>query len=587
MILENLYIPKFLYHGIKSKKGSVGRMRIFGADIETVKGEPKLLTITHELKYESVSAYSVSKNTIMMKFLKHLYDNALKQQVNLCFFHNLNHDLVALFYKDYTVLRNSTFTIQYGDEIKIEVFAGNTWFANVTFNDSTKIYILDSYRYVFTSLAKIGEQLKFKYQKKGKPKFLGEKITEEIIEYAKYDTLSELELAHWIMQQHRDYNVTHSVSLANLASEIFKHKFIPSKKIIKLPPVIARSYAIRSYHGGRNGIYLDDKTPCMVKGVTELDIISSYPNAMANMPNFLEGEYKNVNKFDKKHCGVYRVCADIYPVKYPVVFDDNFKCFNEISKDRIVYLTNYDIKQALANKELKIKKIRGVIFIPTEPKETNPLRNYALHFFEKKNSTSKTDSRYLIYKLLLNALYGKFFQRTEIVNYSFVEGKYVRDSWFKAGGLFNPFIATMITSYARVELNKLEWKYKSLHSSTDSIKTKEKVNEKSLPKGLGGLTKEIEGACLFFRNKLYIHFNNKSANVSDIIKKIKKRKEKKEDIKYALHGFQGNLKDLIRMYETGERSYTAKRMIKVREAINSKQGKKALQFVEERRNLKI
>jgi len=594
MIIDKLYIPEYLYHGIKSKKGHVGRMKIFGADIETVKGEPKLLTITHELKKEKVSIYSVTKKTIMMKFLKHLYDNALKGQVNLCFFHNLNHDLVALFYADYTVLRNSTFVINYGDEITLEVFAGNTWFANVTFNDHTKVYILDSFRYVFTSLAKIAEQLKFKYQKKGKPKFLGEKITPEIIEYARYDTLAELELANWIMAQHREYNVTHSVSLANLASEIFKHRFIPKGKVIHIPPSTARNYAIRSYHGGRNGLYVDN-CPKLIKDVTEIDIISSYPDAMVHMPNFLEGAYKNVNKFDKKYCGVYRVTCDIKPVRYPIVFDDGFKPFNTPVNNHTVYLTNYDIKQAIKNKEIKIKKIRGVVFVPSEPEETNPLKNYALHFFEKKNNTPKTDSRYLIYKLLLNALYGKFFQRTEVVNYSLVDGKYVRDSWHKAGGLFNPFIATMITSYARVHLNQLENEYQSIHSSTDSIKTTRKINEKTLPKGLGGLTKEVTGDCLLFRNKLYIHFNNDTFSTATITRKIAsmdnskflKQNSKDKMVKYAMHGFQGTLKDLVRMQRTGERKYTAKRMIKVREAINSKKGKKALQFIEEERNLKL
>jgi hypothetical protein len=587
MIIDKLFIPKYCYYGIKSKKGSCARMKIFGADIETVKGEPKLLTITHELKKEAVTVYHVSKNNIMMKFLKHLYDNALKGQVNLCFFHNLNHDLVALFYKDYTVLRNSTFVIQYGDEIKLEVFAGNTWFANVTFNDKTKVYILDSFRYVFTSLAKISEQLNFKFQKKGKPKFLGEKITPEIIEYAKYDTLAELELAQWIMANHREYNVNHSVSLANLASEIFKHKFIPKGKIISLPSSVARNYAIRAYHGGRNGLYID-KLPRIIKNVTELDIISSYPNAMVNMPNFLEGKYKNTDKFDKKYIGVYRLIADIASVKYPICFNDDFKPFENGAIEQIIYLTSFDIKQALKTKEIKkIHTIKGVIFIPSEPKETNPLRNYALHFFEKKNTTPKTDSRYFIFKLLLNALYGKFFQRTEIVNYSLVDGKYVRESWYKAGGLFNPFIASMITSYARVELNKLEWKYKSIHSSTDSIKTTQKINEKTLPKGLGGLTKEINGDCLIFRNKLYIHFNNSVHTTNSIIKRIRKGTAKKEDTKIAMHGFQGTIKDLIRMYETGNRKYQCVTMTKVREAIRSKGKKKALLFVEQERNLKV
>ena len=44
-------------------------MKIFGADIETVKGEPKLLTITSKLEYDAVKVIHTNKNKIKSTFL--------------------------------------------------------------------------------------------------------------------------------------------------------------------------------------------------------------------------------------------------------------------------------------------------------------------------------------------------------------------------------------------------------------------------------------------------------------------------------------------------------------------------------------
>ena len=601
MIIQRIVIPNTLKYGIKSKKGGISRVKIYGADIETINGEPRLLTLTSELLYNKVQCIRVNKKTIIQKFLFSLYNTISRGHINIVFFHNLNHDLVALFYQDYTIFRSTNFKINFGKNITAEIFSGNTWFMQVHYHDiNTIVYVLDSYRYVFTSLAVISKQLNFKFQKKELSKQgqkdLGKKLTPEIIDYAIYDTLAEYELAQWIMNIHQLYNVKHSVSLAHLASEIFRTTFIPQGKKILQTTGIATNYAIRSYHGGRNGLYIND-CPKLIKGITELDIISSYPNAMQNLPNFLEGKYEHVDTYEKNYAGVYRVECAYNRVKYPICFDENFKSIDESESEneRVLYLTGYDIYQATQNKELKIKSIYGVIFIPSENQRNNPLRNYALDFFEKKQNTSKSDSRYLIYKLLLNALYGKFFQRTEDVTYQLIDNQYIRKSWVKAGGLFQPFIASMITSYARVELNKLEYKYKSIHSSTDSIKFKGKINEKLLPSGLGGLTKEIFGDCLIFRNKLYIHYNNDvedTEKINKLIRKMDNKKflelnKKKHFVKYALHGYQGNIKQLLEMYETGKYEYEAKRMIKVREAIKGKKGYKALQFIDEKRKLNL
>jgi hypothetical protein len=211
----------------------------------------------------------------------------------------------------------------------------------------------------------------------------------------------------------------------------------------------------------------------------------------------------------------------------------------------------------------------------------NPIAEYVDEFYAKKQGCHKGDPKYLTYKLLLNASYGKFIQNVEVEENGKVNGEFVREGdgrltkvpkTYKAGGMFSPVIATLITGFVRAYLHRMEHNYKAIHSSTDSIKTLAAVKREDLPQGLGGLDVEVKGDCILLRNKLYLHYDG--AMTPGIPPK-----------KYALHGFWGKVDDLLALVAAREIRYTISHLYRMKEA--AKQGKVPLKSYRQEREVNI
>jgi len=424
------------------------------------------------------------------------------------------------------------------------------------------------------SLEKIGKMLLPNLPKLKKPEGLGvlPLRSREFEEYAKRDAVIEEAFGKWIVGIHHKYDVRISVSLPQMASYIFRHKFLRNNDHIALPPKEIVRAALRSYHGGKNGMYVK---PGVYENCSEIDLNSAYPYAMKCLPSFLKGEYKRVEKYVPGAVGIYRLSGEVN-CPYNIFFDDDFKPVNGFFKD--IWVTSYELEQALKYKEVDICECSGYIWEPAHNR--NPLGEYVDHFYELKNSTPKTDPMYNFYKLAMNSLYGKFIQAIEVKELSeqdrkgFLPGADItvkkdasgkiifekrETKTFKAGGLFHPFIATLITGKVRAMIHELEHKFKALHTATDSIKTLLPMSGET--DVLGGYKLEVKGLCILLRNKLYLHFD-----------------EKDKLVKMAYHGFQGRAEELLKMISARTTKYTTKRMLKVREAHRLKQ--EALRMVE-------
>lgn len=182
----------------------------------------------------------------------------------------------------------------------------------------------------------------------------------------------------------------------------------------------------------------------------------------------------------------------------------------------------------------------------------------------------------------MNSLYGKTIQAVELVNEDTKDSDYETEidaegklhvkrvnKTFRAGGLFNPFIATLITGKVRAMIHTLEHKFKALHTATDSIKTLLPVTGCS--NELGGYKHEVTGTCLLFRNKLYLHFAKDYSHCSHDPKEVKIFHHGQHLCKFALHGFTGRAKDLMGLYHTREKKYKINHLFKIREALIQKQ----------------
>ena len=269
------------------------------------------------------------------------------------------------------------------------------------------------------------------------------------------------------------------------------------------------------------------------KKVYLYDINSAYPYAMTQIPSFLNCKYivkdgKNI-KVDNKLEGIYRINA-LSTCLFNSTFDHDFTPLKQLNN---IWITSYELKSLLNYGCIKKLKINAAILIVPQTKE-NPLSDYAKKYYSLKQTTPKNSALYPFYKItMLNSLYGKFIERRydESLDYSL------------RGPNYNPAIATLITGFTRAQLHNMEHIGEALHSATDSVFTYKKMETSE---ELGGVSLEGYGKLQMFRTKCYMFWSKEKPTGKEIIKD----KEGMYLFKYAYHGFHGDIKQLINLWNT-------------------------------------
>ena len=600
-MIKRIQIPSHLRHGVRHmKKGYPKKVNLIVADTETVLGDPYTIQLFdgHQL---TMSYHE--KEDITKTFIKYISKRVEKDAFNLVYFHGLDFDMPVMLHDQHHKFIRNRFMVEV-QGAKWDIFCGKFTFGYIYIpideNKSIPVNVYDTFRFTFSSLANACKDLDLAFQKMERPEYLGKRRPTEnerpyFEEYAKADVYSLWELAQWILARCREYDCPIPISLAHFASILLRHKFMETEDKIVFPPLSCAVDSILSYHGGKNGLYID--TPILLKEAYSYDIISAYPWAMSVLPSFLQGgKYVKTNTFVKDKVGIYNVDGDYKPCNYCLLYDHKFKTLETGPIENKAF-TSFEIIEALRYNHLKIRKISGHYWEPGQ--DRSPLRKYVDFFYKLKKESKPETSQYYIAKILLNALYGKFIQTINLEddNESLIdkvkEGKIeIQDVIYKAGGLFNPFIASLITGAVRAKLHHLEHTYQAIHASTDSILTLTQCNT---GKGLGDLKLENKGPCLLIRNKVYIHFKegvDPHAAAKNIVRETEPEKLKKLYEKYiyksALHGFQADTKTLITLWKTRENTYKITRMVKIRESFKNKNlNQKPLMFYEFEKELEV
>ena len=585
-MIKNIVVPNTVKTGMsRLKTGFNHNYKVFGSDIET---KPFNL-----IGFEN-TIIPVDKNTIHKEFLKICDEYSYKEKCNIVFFHNLRFDIQVIFMKFKDKFFDSSFYIYFDKDyneisleeyiknsgIVVDIKIGRSCFATIHFSKNRYLKIIDSFQFFKNSLKTLSISLNLNHKKLDDYNENSE--YNDFVRYLKNDVFTVKDLGIFITDFHKKYDVSISVSIANLSGKIFRHKFIREQDNI---PFIDSDWVKKveySYHGGKNGFYLD--RVIKIPDVYEYDLISAYPYAMCTIPNFNHCEYIRVNEFVPELEGVYIINGIIREHKYNLLYTHDFKEFRKdivpAKRDILrinnfdgyyyvknLCITSYEFKTALKYDLIDIDLIQGYLVKPNEEELYNPFKEYVNHFYHLKEITPKTNPDYLFYKLLLNSLYGKTVQNVDYakdkIHYQLEDGTIeLKDTIYKAGSMYNPLIATLITGFVRSKIYDLERKYNSLHTSTDSIKSLiPPIQISEIGNRLGDLTVECFGDCLFFRNKTYIHFSDK--------------------IKYAHHGFYGKVKlvngkiekgeyttieNLISMYIMKENKYKQQRMFNIKES---------------------
>lgn len=325
--------------------------------------------------------------------------------------------------------------------------------------------------------------------------------------YALNDAIAVEGLGRSILDLHKEYDIPPCVSLPQLSARILRHHFFNKGESFPFPPEECRLASELSYHAGKNGLYAKRG---VYEDLYEYDINSAFPKAMREMPQMVKGEYKHVQRYRPGVLGIYRIRGVRHKrSKYPLVYDSAFRPIRGSFKG--LWITGYELSLLRRSTDHRFKIAEGWIWLHSKNYHYSPLGAFVERFWHLKNTTPKGPKRDT-YKNILNSLYGKFAacaEKRPVVETAFgpvcltggpggPEGSY-----FVAGSLYHPFIATQITGYVRAELYRLERRGRSLHSATDSIKSPLELETSN---DLGGIKKETYGRCYLFRNKLYLHF---------------------------------------------------------------------------------
>lgn len=283
----------------------------------------------------------------------------------------------------------------------------------------------------------------------------------------------------------------YSVAYASQQYFMKKCKIIGVERFMDYYPE-AVQFSLNSYAGGKFEV-----TEKGVDDYVEYDISSAYPFEIANLVDISGARVEKSNKYRQGAVyGYLHVKAKIpfeifnpHPVKlcgvntFPVGELDYY-----ITKEEYEYLISNNVDVSIIN-----------AYWLHVPKKTYPYREeiYRLYDFKNQFKAENNEIDYQAVKVFLNSFYGKFIQLIKF-----------KEGW-KAGTLFNPFYASVITANTRLRITSLQQKFPSIKAvHTDSVTSNIKL-PLELSHTLGGIEISKEGKGIILGAGIYQIGNKK------------------------------------------------------------------------------
>jgi hypothetical protein len=232
--------------------------------------------------------------------------------------------------------------------------------------------------------------------------------------------------------------------------------------------------------------------------------------------NSMQKNYDNTLRYIENYDGVSLVDLKSNYNYYPILPNRINKLLFSYGRLNKVWISNIELRESLKN-EYEILKVYENIYYT---KNCFPFKNYIEDLYKlRKEYKKENNSMELCVKLLMNSLYGKFgskivnrdnfiscasANKSDINNIKERIGeKYFRivEEIIKPESYTIPIWATYVTAYARLELYKLLKDNNPIYCDTDSIITKNTIEES---KEIGKL--KLEGKIedgIFVKPKFY------------------------------------------------------------------------------------
>lgn len=572
MIYTSLTVPRWLKDGITpNQRGSSVRKYLYGGDTETNAGRP----ITFQFFSKSAGRDDLiwidnpdRASSALMRWCKSLQSHAQ----HVVYVHNLEFDMVSFFWDRKEKLVSTTsgeFEFTCGTWKITGVYGAPTFARMVDSSSHRTVIFVDSFSYYRASLKEAAKVFCPDLPKLEQPEGLGQRnFTPKdtaFCEYAMRDAVVAYYIGVALEALHGEFDLSQTVSVADMAARIFRHHFL--ERPIPQPARPVMECALNSYHGGKNNLAVE---PGWYQSVSSIDISSAYPDAMSQMPSFYEARlYKKYaaqrGVREVPPLGVYVVRGWVSDCRWPVLFGHNFVPLRGEAVPGVC-VCGFELNEALRSREFEATSISGWFYDADRDNHAPPLKAYVADFYARKEAEEDPAKR-AMYKFLLNAISGKFIQTRKQDKVSYVDaedGSVVDSGDLVAGGMFHPFIASLITGHTRAKIHQLEHKYEAMHTATDGIFTQMPV-PKTYGKKLGAAVNEAHGDLLLLRNKLYILYGEGPPPSSKMAASAVFKG--RHIIKAALHGFAGSVADLEVLATTGVRTYKATKPNRLRTSV--------------------
>lgn len=548
---------------------------VIGFDSESENGKPFLFQFSRTGDENDVELFSMTPEDNPLKaFLLYIHNYCTRKDTEyLIVGWNLSYEFTQLFARLPTEL-NTMDEYRFRVELRnasdllvasyiLHVF-NDKRFSVVIENEATKrrVRFMDGMAFFVTSLDKAGAMLGLgrKVQLESKRFTRADLDNELFLSYARQDAYLTRRIGEYIVSLHERFDVATCITAPSFAARVFRRHFLSRE--IPLPEPALEQAGLYSYHGGKNGYYLNG--PQHLTNVYAYDITSAYPEAMRQLPNLETGRWEYVDSYTGSTHALWCVTARVKSCKWrPFMHHDAKWCDGYIEN---VWVTSYELDAAIALGEVELITAHGWQFVG-EP--GGPLIKYVDTFFDEKRNSEGAKREAA--KLFLNSLYGKFFQKVPLGIVGFYDLSQAFDSepqfimtdpsqafdW-QAGGLYHPPIASLITGFVRAKIHVLEHRYGAIMTSTDGFFAIRKPDDGDIGKDLGKLTVE-RGNLSIWRERLY-DFKSTQPGAK---------------AKFALHGFRGNIDALRKIpLKPGAYTYEAQQVITLKLATKAFHGKR-------------
>lgn len=560
----------------KKRQQKRDEINVIGCDSETLNGPPITMQFYSEHCRKINGCVFIGKRRAIDVFLSQLAK--LPSGHYRMYGHNLEFDMLSFLWEARAKLRDGNIDLKVG-RWQITGRYSKPIFAVID-DGHRYVELVDSFLWFMSSLESAAERVCPDLPKLPRPAGLGTTMyttkDSSFVEYAMRDAVVAFHLGVAVEKFHEELDIPPQISLASMASAVFRLHFMRAN--IYQPPIYGWMVgAAASYHGGVNRVR-PGAAPAWHTNVTALDISSAYPDAMLRFPDMSDPNgYKSFRARNLKKLqgipeyGVYQISGKAAPCDWPALFGHDFKPLLGGFKD--VWVTGYELNQALDAGEVQLRAISGYHY--EGDTGYSPFAEYVKTFYRMKSDASDPVMRYM-YKIQLNALTGKFIQTSP--DYTLADGHLVKIK--RAGGLYHPFVASLITGHTRATMHVLEHEYEAIHTATDGIFVP-RSHKGAATKSIGAVVSEGRGDLALFRNKLYIFYTDSAEKGKSFESQAFKGRH---ILKCARHGFQGTIGDLERMLISGDRSYRKNKPIKLKTAL--KTGVDPNKFILETRHLR-